>query len=191
MRPSGPVKVPFRSVCGDEPVCALLKCAFFVIVPAFSNMVAVRAKVDGKWQAKFQRRLRYRVTGLRPSGLPNLPFSVFLSFPPFSSASLLFPILSPIFPLFTRSPPPFFFCPAIFHHLLLSSSRCEKGPFNKCVTVFNTFARVSNIVLRFLASKLRNPSRTERPTLARCNFGPPALIFYFWAKSNNKKKQNK
>ena len=28
--PSGPVKVPFRSVCGDEPVCALLKFAFFL-----------------------------------------------------------------------------------------------------------------------------------------------------------------
>ena len=52
-----------------------------------SNMVAFRAKVDGTWQAKFQRLLRHRVTGLRPSGLPNLPFSLVLSFPPFSSAS--------------------------------------------------------------------------------------------------------
>ena len=45
-------------------------------------MVAFRAKVDGTWQAKFPRRLRHRVTGLRPSGLPNLPFSLVLSFPP-------------------------------------------------------------------------------------------------------------
>ena len=34
--PFGPVKVPFRSVCcGDEPVCALLKCAFFVFCRIF------------------------------------------------------------------------------------------------------------------------------------------------------------
>ena len=26
-------EVPFRSVCGDEPVCALLKFSFFVIFP--------------------------------------------------------------------------------------------------------------------------------------------------------------
>ena len=32
---------------------------------------------------KFQRRLPYRVTGLRPSGLPNLPFSLVLSFSSF------------------------------------------------------------------------------------------------------------
>ena len=79
---------------GYEPVFALLKFVFFLVFPAFfeffrsgSNMVAFRAKVDGTWQAKFQRRLRHRVTGLRPSGLPNLPFSLVLSFPPFSSAS--------------------------------------------------------------------------------------------------------
>ena len=79
---------------GYEPVFALLKFAFFWFFPHFlsfpeagSNMVAFRAKVDGTWQAKFQRRLRHRVTGLRPSGLPNLPFSLVLSFPPFSSAS--------------------------------------------------------------------------------------------------------
>ena len=64
-------------------------------------MVAFRAKVDGTWQAKFQRRLRYRVTGLRPSGFPNLPFSLFLPFLPFSSASLsFFPIFAPFFPSF-------------------------------------------------------------------------------------------
>ena len=53
-------------------------------------MVAFRAMVDGQWQAKLQRRLRYRVTGLRPSGLPNLPFSLVLPFPPLSSTFLPF-----------------------------------------------------------------------------------------------------
>ena len=56
-----------------------------------SNMVAFRAKVDGTWQAKFQRRLRYRVAGLRPSGLPNLPFSRFFSFFRSSHYFSLFP----------------------------------------------------------------------------------------------------
>ena len=82
---------------------------FFVFFRGGSNTVAVRAKVDGKWQAKFQRHLRYRATGFRPSGLPNLPFSLFLSFPPLSSTSLSFSIFSPFFPLFTLFPPPFFF----------------------------------------------------------------------------------
>ena len=49
-----------------------------------SNMVAFCAKVDGTWQALSQRRLRCRVTGLRP----NLSFSLFL--PPFSSLSPFF-----------------------------------------------------------------------------------------------------
>ena len=103
---------------GYEPVCALLKCAFFAIFPAFfvffrggSNMVAFRAKVDGTWQAKFPRRLRHRVTGLRPSGLPNLPFSLVLSFPPFSSASPPFSLFSPTFTLFSLS-----LFPSLFFH---------------------------------------------------------------------------
>ena len=68
-------------------------------------MVAFRAKVDGTWQAKFQRRLRYLVTRLRP----NLPFSLVLPFPPLSSTSPIFPTLSPIFSLFTLFSLPFFF----------------------------------------------------------------------------------
>ena len=80
-----------------------------------SNMVAFRAKVDGTWQAKFQRRLRYRVAGLRPSGLPNLPFSLSLPFPPSSSNSFPFPNVFSNFPLFTLFPPPFlFFFPFFF-----------------------------------------------------------------------------
>ena len=117
MWPSGPGEVPFRSVCGAEPVCALLKFAiflfffqvfFFAFFRGGSNMVAFRTKVDGKWQAKFQRRLRYRATGLRPSGLPNLPFSVFFSLLPsfflkhFSTFSNNFPSLPLIFRLFQR-----------------------------------------------------------------------------------------
>ena len=72
-------------------------------------MVAFRAKVDGTWQAKFQRRLRYPATSLRPSGLPNLPFSLVLPFPPLSSTFPIFPILSPIFSLFTLFFPSLFF----------------------------------------------------------------------------------
>ena len=112
--PSGPLQVPFRSVCCDKSVCALLKFAFFVIFSRIfvffrggSNMVAFRAKVDGKWQALFQWCLRYRVAGLRPSGFPNLPFSLFSPFhlaPPLLS---LFPILSP----FSLFPSFFFFFP--------------------------------------------------------------------------------
>ena len=76
-----------------------------------SNMVAFRAKVDGKWQALSQRCLRYRVAGLWPSGFPNLPFSLFLSFPPFSSASLPFSHAFSNFPsfhFFSIFPSPFF-----------------------------------------------------------------------------------
>ena len=66
------------------------------------------------------------VTGLRLSGLPNLPFSLVLSFPPLSSNSLSFLFFSPIFLLFTPFPPPFpslvpFFShnfPSFFLHLL-------------------------------------------------------------------------
>ena len=72
-----------------------------------SNMVAFRAKVDGTWEAKFQRRLRYRVAGLRPSGLPNLPFSLSLPFPPSSSNSFPFPNFSSFHPF--PSSLPFFF----------------------------------------------------------------------------------
>ena len=104
----------------------------FSIFPAFlsffrggSNMVAFRAKVDGTWQAKFQRRLRHRATGLRPSGLPNLPFSLVLSFPPFSSASppfslFFFNVFSFLpFSLFPSFFSPFFHSfPVIFLHLL-------------------------------------------------------------------------
>ena len=92
-------------------VRSALMC-IFAVFPHFlsffrggSNMVTFLAKVDGTWQAKFQRRLRHRVTGLRPSGLPNLPFSLVLSFPPFSSASPPFSLFlqcflfSPFFPL--------------------------------------------------------------------------------------------
>ena len=103
-------------------------CLFF---RGGSNMVAFRAKVDGTWQAKFQRRLRYRVAGLRPSGLPNLPFSLSLPFPPSSSNSFPFPnvffnfssfhpfpsslpFFSPFFPQFTSNFPslPFTLFPA-------------------------------------------------------------------------------
>ena len=64
-------------------MCALLNVAFFAIFHAFFVFFseAVRTwslfvqRVDGTRQAKFQRCLRYRVTGLRP----NLPFSL-LSF---------------------------------------------------------------------------------------------------------------
>ena len=77
------------ALCSNVHFCDFSRnfCLFF---RGGSNMVTFLAKVDGTWQAKFQRRLRHRVTGLRPSGLPNLPFSLLLSFPPFSSASPLF-----------------------------------------------------------------------------------------------------
>ena len=49
---SGPEKVPFRSVCGNEPVCALLIffvfSAFVVFFKGVSSLVAFRARVDGK-----------------------------------------------------------------------------------------------------------------------------------------------
>ena len=84
-----------------------------------SNMVAFRAKVDGTWQAKFQRRLRYRVAGLRPSGLPNLPFTLALPFPPSSSNSFPFPNVFSNFSSFHTFPYslPFFFFPLFFHNL--------------------------------------------------------------------------
>ena len=85
-------------------IFAIFPAIFCLFFRGGSNMVAFRAKVDGTWQAKFQRRLRHRVTGLRLSGLPNLPFSLVLSFPPFSSNSLSFLFFSPIFLLFTLFP---------------------------------------------------------------------------------------
>ena len=78
----------------DGSAMVFIFCDFSRIFVVFfrggSNMVAFRAKVDGTWQAKFQRRLRYRVAGLRTSGLPNLPFSLSLPFPPSSSNSQCF-----------------------------------------------------------------------------------------------------
>ena len=80
------------------------------------------------------------VTGLRLSGLPNLPFSFVLSFPPLSSNSLSFLFFSPIFLLFTPFPPPFpslvpFFpttslptlCPA--RHLKQANATCCESAF--------------------------------------------------------------
>ena len=68
------------------------------------------------------------VTGLRPSGLPNLPFSLFLSFPPLSSNSPLFSVFFSNFssfhpfpsslpsscPLFSHKFPDFPLFPAFF-----------------------------------------------------------------------------
>ena len=81
----------------------------FLFFRGGSNMVAFRTNVDGTWQAKFSRRLRHRVTGLRPSGLPNLPFSLVLSFPPSSSLHLPFLFFSQMFSLFSLFPHPFSF----------------------------------------------------------------------------------
>ena len=81
---------------------------FSVFFRGGSNMVAFRAKVGRTWQPKFQRRLRNRAASLPPSGLPNLPFSLVLPFPPLSSNSLPFSLFfSPIFLLFTPLPLPF------------------------------------------------------------------------------------
>ena len=114
----------------DGSVMVCIFCDFSRIFLFFfrggSNMVAFRAKVDGTWQAKFQRRLRYRVAGLRPSGLPNLPFSLSLPFPPSSSNSFPFPNVFSNFFLFSPFSllPSFFFpfffhsLPVIFHHFL-------------------------------------------------------------------------
>ena len=93
-----------------------------------SNMVVFQAKADRKWQATFQRPLRYRVAGKLPSGLPNFPFSLFLPFPPFSSTYFPFSHFSPTFHLFTLSLLPFTFSlffhnfPVIFLHLLSFSA---------------------------------------------------------------------
>ena len=92
-----------------------------------SNMVAFRAQLDGTWQTKFQRSLRYRVTGLRPSGFPNLLFSLFL--PPFSSLSPFFPFF--FFPLFSHFYLSFFlkkFFPLIFQHVSFTFSHLPLFP---------------------------------------------------------------
>ena len=80
-------------------------------------MVAFRAKVDGTWQAKFQRRLRDRVAGpaalcaSQPSFLSCSPLSSFVlhfsqffhsfsnssSFHPFPSSLLFFHLFSTVF----------------------------------------------------------------------------------------------
>ena len=110
-------------------MCVFCFSRIFLFFRGGSDMVAFRAKVDGKWQALFHRCLRYRVAGLRPSGFSNLPFSLFLSFPPFSSASLPFSHSFSNFPsfhsfsLFPSFLLPFFpqcssNVPAIFLHLL-------------------------------------------------------------------------
>ena len=51
---SGPVRVPFRSVCGDEPVCALLKCAFFCFFP---NFFLLRRFEHGRFSCKGGREM--------------------------------------------------------------------------------------------------------------------------------------
>ena len=88
------------------------------------NVVAFRAKVDGTWQAKFQRRLRYRVAGLRPSGLPNLPFSLSLPFPPSSSNSFPFPYVFSNFSsfhIFPSSLPFFPFFSTVYQQFSITS----------------------------------------------------------------------
>ena len=113
------------ALCSNVHFCDFSSnfCLFF---RGGSNMVAFRAKVDRTWQAKFQRRLRHHVTGLRPSGFPNLPFSLVLSFPlfvlQFSLFSFFFSNFSSFHP-FPSSLPfscPFFShnFPAFFLHLL-------------------------------------------------------------------------
>ena len=79
-------------------------CVFFLtLFLYFSEAVRTWSKVDGKWQAKFQRHLRYRAAG-RPTALwaSQLPHSLFfcpfLLHPPLPS---LFRIFSPILTLFT------------------------------------------------------------------------------------------
>ena len=135
---------------------ALLKFAFFLYFSRFfgvffrggSNMVAFRAKVDGKWQANFQRRLRYRLTGLRPSGLPNLPFSLVLSPPPLSSTSLpvshsfpnfssfhLFPSSLPFFPFFPQFTSNFSSLPSssrFFQRFLVKATRLHVTLCQQC-----------------------------------------------------------
>ena len=75
-----------------------------------TNMVAFRAKVDRTWQPKFQRRLRCRATSLRPSGLPNLPFSLVLTFSSFVlHFTPCFPFFLLFFHLVTLFPSPFSF----------------------------------------------------------------------------------
>ena len=126
-------------------------------------MVAFFAKVDGTWQAKFQRRLRHRVTGLRPSGLPNLPFSLVLSFPPFSSASPPFSLFlqcflfSPFFPLpfsfFTFFPqfssnfpsPPL--TSRFFQRFLVKATRLHVTPLSAmCTTRHGILKRTRHVV---------------------------------------------
>ena len=123
------MEVPFWLVCGDEPVFALLKFAFFLFCSAFfvffrggSNMVAFCAKLDGTWQALSQCRLRYRVTVLRP----NLPFSLFLPFPPFSFHSPFFPFFS-FFHSYHTFP-----STLLFFHLFSSFSKNPSPPLIFC-----------------------------------------------------------
>ena len=153
--PSGPVKVPFLSVCGDEPVCALLKCAFFVFSRIFcvfrggSNMVAFHAKVDGKCQALFQRCLRYRVD------FPAFP-SLFLSFPPFSSASLLlshylsFSLFLSLFFLFSKIVQQFSFTFSTFHfssRFLVKATGLHVTPLSAmCPTRHRILRRTRHVV---------------------------------------------
>ena len=85
-------------------------CILFFFFRGGSNMVAFRAKVDGTWQANFQRRLRYRVAGLRPSASqPSL-----LSFSPLSTFLLQFFPFSHFFSFFFSSFHPFSLLPSFF-----------------------------------------------------------------------------
>ena len=166
------------ALCSNVHFCDFSRnfCLFF---RGGSNMVAFRAKVDGTWQAKFQRRLRHRVTGLRPSGLPNLPFSLVSLPPPLSSNSLSFLFFSPIFLLFTPFPPPFPslvpFFPTIFQHFSFISSHFP---------LFPVFSLVKPTCLSVTSLPTLCPLRHLKQANATCCESAFLLISrHFWARS--------
>ena len=168
------------ALCSNVHFCDFSRnfCLFF---RGGSNMVAFRAKVDGTWQAKFQRRLRHRVTGLRPSGLPNLPFSLVSLPPPLSSNSLSFLFFSPIFLLFTPFPPPFPslvpFFPTIFQHFSFISSHFP---------LFPVFSLVKPTCLSVTSLPTLCPLRHLKQANATCCESAFLLISrHFWARPKN------
>ena len=113
-------------------------------------MVDCPAKVNGKWQAKFQRRSRYRVTSPRPSGLPNLPFPLFHLSPPLLSC----------FPSPFLCPSPFFF--SFFPHFFQQFS----FTFTNCPAFSSVFGSKRRVSVRLLCQQCapRGTSDTQDAT---------------------------
>ena len=172
---------------GYEPVCALLKCAFLRFFPQFLSFFPRRFEY-GRFSCKGGRDMAGKIPTTfatscnRPwaSGLPNLPFSLVLSFPPLSSNSLSFLFFSPIFLLFTPFPHPF---PSLVPFFPQFSSIFPSSPltsrFFQCFLVKPTCLSVTSLPTLCPARHLKQANATC------CGSAFLLISRHFWAHPKN------